>query len=114
MRLLVVSARLESHTSGYIILPRVPPRSIKMVSPLGQGGLQGGFERGNKPNPALRSRLLTQSARPPHPWPLSRVGERGTEVHHVPSHDNDFSAFCALMIKHKFLSRQYCPRKIFN
>ena len=51
---------------------------------------------------------------PPHPWPLSRVGERGTEVHHVPSHDDDFSAICALVIKHKFLPRQYCPRKVFN
>src|SRR5262249_52099919 len=32
-----------------------------------------------------RCRINQQSAdcSPPHPWPLSRVGERGTAVHHV-------------------------------
>ena len=37
-------------------MPRCGAHSMKITSPLGQGGTSGGFERGNKPIPALRDR----------------------------------------------------------
>ena len=54
------------------------PRAVKTASPLGQGGLQGGFERGNKPTPrcAPLSRWFNASPsstahKPPPQWPLA-------------------------------------------
>ena len=41
-------------------MPRCGAHSMKITSPLGQGGTSGGFERGNKPTPALRATPPTE------------------------------------------------------
>ena len=53
---------------------RAPP-SMKIASPLHKGGLQGGFEHGNQPTPALRDRC--------------RCGEAASQVF-TPSDGGDF------------------------
>jgi len=108
--------------------------------PLGQGGTSGGFstrqpthpgaarhpsqggdsQEGHRAHRWIRGlepcRIHQRSAdcSPPHSWPLSHVGERRTESSLHSFAPQRVSAICALVIKHKLLPSQYCPRKVFN
>ena len=72
-----VSRTDESRSQGSFSC-RVAARSMKILSPLGEGGTSGGFERGNKPPPAPRALTWwfdpspsNTAHQPPPPLPLA-------------------------------------------